>query len=117
MGAHSWDQVHQLTDAAISALVDRGEEAAANLERLHLSYCKPTAEASDHGILNQLTSLDLRPGDNISVKAITHLLKGAKNVTHLSLTDVTAFKHPEFQRWTQPVPTVSGDHLRCNIDA
>ena len=46
-------------------------------------------------------------GDNISVKAITHLLKGARNITHLSLTDVSAFKQPEFHRWTQPVPAVS----------
>lgn len=73
-------KVTKVTDEAILALVER----AATLERLHLSYC-----------------------ENISVKAIAHLLNKLPRLTHLSLTGVTAFKKPEYQQFCRPAPEVS----------
>lgn len=84
-------KVVNITDQAIYALVERGEREGPNLmERVHLSYC-----------------------DKLSVKAITHLLREIPHITHLSLTGVTAFRQPEYQRFCRPAPKEFNSHQRA----
>ncbi|KAK9448740.1 SCF E3 ubiquitin ligase [Limtongia smithiae] len=79
-----------ITDEAINALVQRrafGLECS--LERVHLSYC---------------TSLTLA--------AIYDLLMACPRLTHLSLTGVAAFLHPELTQYCRPAPAEFNPHQR-----
>lgn len=58
-----------------------GEERHDTLERIHLSYC-----------------------ENITIPAIHYLLQKLTKLTHLSLTGIPAFRHPELQKFCRPPP-------------
>lgn len=77
-------QVNNITDQAIHALVDAVTDDEPTLERVHLSFC-----------------------DNLSVQAITHLLKHIPGITHLSLTGVSAFRDRQYQAFCRAPPAVS----------
>jgi F-box and leucine-rich repeat protein GRR1 len=80
--------VTNVTDQAIHALVDAVSNDEPTLERVHLSFC-----------------------DNLSVQAITHLLKHIPGITHLSLTGVTAFRDRQYQAFCRAPPAVSIDSV------
>lgn len=78
-------QVANLTDHAIHALVER----PSSLERIHLSYC-----------------------ENISIEAIHYLLQRLRNLTHLSLTGVPAFRREDLQKFCRQPPKDFNHHQR-----
>ncbi|WFD32318.1 hypothetical protein MSPP1_003363 [Malassezia sp. CBS 17886] len=78
-------QVANLTDQAIYSLVDRHT----TLERIHLSYC-----------------------ENITVPAIFWVTQRLPRLTHLSLTGVPAFQHPELQSMCRAPPKEFNQHQR-----
>lgn len=82
-------KVVNITDQAIQALVDRGDKHVNNLERVHLSYC-----------------------DNLTVPAITYMLARIPRITHLSLTGVSSFRSPEYQRFCRSPPKEFNTHQR-----
>lgn len=82
---HSLLQVANLTDHAIHALVER----PSSLERIHLSYC-----------------------ENISIEAIHYLLQRLRNLTHLSLTGVPAFRREDLQKFCRQPPKDFNHHQR-----
>ena len=71
-------RVTAITDEAVIALMERK-----TLERIHLSYC-----------------------EHLSIEAINLLLQSLKNLTHLSLTGVPAFRRSDLQAFCRPPPTV-----------
>jgi F-box and leucine-rich repeat protein GRR1 len=76
-------KVTNITDQAIHALVDAIENDEPTLERVHLSFC-----------------------DNLTVRAITRLLRYIPGITHLSLTGVNAFRHKQYQAFCREAPSV-----------
>jgi hypothetical protein len=82
--------VTNITDQAIYALVDASDSEAPLLERVHLSFC-----------------------DNLSVGAITHLLKHIPKITHLSLTGVSAFRDRQYQTFCRSPPAVRSSPSVC----
>jgi F-box and leucine-rich repeat protein GRR1 len=72
-------KVRKITDESLYALGER----FATLERLHLSFC-----------------------DNLTVRAVCVLLNRVTQVTHLSLTSVSAFKSPALQHFCRKAPEV-----------
>ncbi|KAJ9101185.1 hypothetical protein QFC21_003404 [Naganishia friedmannii] len=83
-------KVTNITDQAIYALVDASDSEAPLLERVHLSFC-----------------------DNLSVGAITHLLKHIPKITHLSLTGVSAFRDRRYQTFCRSPPAEFNAHQRA----
>lgn len=79
-------RVSNLTDQAIYSLVER----YTSLERIHLSYC-----------------------ENITVPAIFWLLERLSRLTHLSLTGVPEFRHPDLQRMRREPPKEFNAHQRA----
>lgn len=73
-------RVSNLTDDGVIALTAR----ANTLERIHLSYC-----------------------ENITLRAINHLLNRLGKLTHLSLTGIPAFRRPDLQKYCRSAPRVS----------
>ncbi|KAL7420162.1 SCF ubiquitin ligase complex subunit [Cryptotrichosporon argae] len=81
-------KVTNVTDEALYALSIR----STSLERMHLSYC-----------------------DKITVGAVTFMLNRLVRLTHLSLTGVTAFKTPEYQRFCRPAPLDFNAHQQASF--
>ncbi|KAG0171751.1 SCF ubiquitin ligase complex subunit [Apophysomyces sp. BC1015] len=71
---------NNITDESIYALTNH-VRIANSLERVHLSYC-----------------------GKLSLRAITQLLNFCHRLTHLSLTQVTAFLRPDIQQFCRPAP-------------
>ncbi|WRT63401.1 uncharacterized protein IL334_000306 [Kwoniella shivajii] len=78
-------KVIKITDESLYALVER----YTSLERIHLSYC-----------------------DNLSVKAISHMLNKLPHLKHLSLTGVSSFKKDELQHFCRAPPDSFNEHQR-----
>ncbi|WWC67137.1 uncharacterized protein I206_101044 [Kwoniella pini CBS 10737] len=78
-------KVVKITDETLYALVERSTA----LERIHLSYC-----------------------DNLSAKAVSHMLNRLPHLKHLSLTGVTSFKKKQLQVFCRAPPESFNDHQR-----
>lgn len=81
-------KITNLTDDAVDYLTAR----AFTLERVHLSYC-----------------------ERISVQAIHRLLQSLTKLTHLSLTDVNAFKRKDLRAFCRPAPSNFNETQRAQF--
>lgn len=77
-------RVTNITDASLDAL-----HARTSLERIHLSYCS-----------------------NLTVAGVNDLLQHLPRLTHLSLTEVQAFRKKALQVFCRPPPKDFNDHQR-----
>ncbi|GAA5924073.1 uncharacterized protein JCM15063_005539 [Sporobolomyces koalae] len=77
-------RVTNITDASLDAL-----HARTSLERIHLSYCS-----------------------NLTVAGVNDLLQHLPRLTHLSLTEVRAFRKKVLQVFCRPPPKDFNDHQR-----
>ncbi|GAA5873321.1 hypothetical protein JCM16303_001091 [Sporobolomyces ruberrimus] len=77
-------RVTNITDASLDAL-----HARTSLERIHLSYCS-----------------------NLTVAGVNDLLQHLPRLTHLSLTEVHAFRKKALQVFCRPPPKDFNDHQR-----
>ncbi|WWC85522.1 uncharacterized protein L201_000386 [Kwoniella dendrophila CBS 6074] len=79
-------KVIKITDESLYSLVERYTA----LERIHLSYC-----------------------DNLSIRAISHMLNRLPHIKHLSLTGVSSFKKRELQQYCRAPPENFNEHQRA----